>query len=153
MSTAAERLNSAILALEWNAPAEPAGIREAIKDLAVHWVNYWNSAQRRNAPPITQAPKLSRYAAWYARGWALLPEAVRAQLVHPSEIDATAWAGVEDQLTYMIEANAAAAEAAGEAAAVLAKEVHAASATALKGLLVIAGAAACVLLAYGYARR
>lgn len=153
MSTTAERINNAILALDWNVPAEPAGVRASIAQLAVHWVSYWNSAERRLAPPLTQTAKLQRYAAWYARGWALVPEQLRATLVHPRDVDATVWSAIEDQLTYTIEGNEAAARLAAKGAEQLSRELRNTSTALLKGLLLIAGGATVVLLAYGYARR
>ena len=143
-----ERLNTAILALDWHAPAKPAGVKKAITDLANHWVSYVNSSERRVAPPITQGAKLSRYAEWYTRGWALMPAEVRDALTHPRDIDATVWSALEDQLAYTVEGNQAAAKAAGE----LAKEIGAVSGQAIKGVVILAGAATCVLLAYAYAR-
>jgi hypothetical protein len=152
MSTLAERINNAVIKLDWLAPSKPAGVKKAVSDLANHWVAYWNSSERRLAPPVAQATKLSRYAQWYARGWALVPAQVRDQLPHPREIDDSAWAALEDQLTYTLEGNEAAARAAADAAAKLAKDLEAASGKLIKGVVIVGGVATCVLLAYAYAR-
>jgi len=152
MTTTAERINNAVIKLDWVAPARPRGVKLAVAELANHWVKYWNSAERRLSPPLAQAARLSRYAAWYTRGWALMPETVRAELPHPQEIDATVWSALEDQLTYTIEGNEAAARAAAEAAKKLAKQLEKASGQLVKGVVIVGGVATCVLLAYAYAR-
>ncbi len=152
MTTTAERINNAVIKLDWVAPAEPRGVKRAVAQLANHWVKYWNSAERRLAPPLAQAAKLSRYAAWYTRGWALMPAAVREGLPHPQDIDATVWSALEDQLTYTIEGNEAAARAAAEAAKKLEKQLEKTSGQLIKAVVIVGGVATCVLVAYGYAR-
>ena len=147
MTTTAERVNNAIAALDWRMPGTPEGSKRAVSALAQHWVRYWGSAERRLAPPLTQAAKLERYVAWYARAWALAPEALRAELAHPSDLDASVWAAVEDQVAYMLEGNEAAARAAAASAAALASELKSAAPRLVLGLVIVGGVATCVLLA------
>jgi hypothetical protein len=152
MSTTAERVNNAIVTLDWRAPAAPAGVKRAVTDLAAHWVAYWNSAQRRLAPPLAEMAKLERYAAWYTRAWALMPEALREELTHPRDLDAGVWSALEDQLVFMAEGNEAAAVAAGKAGAALAREVKGALPGVLAGVVVVGGVAALVLFALAKAK-
>lgn len=103
MTTAAERLNNAIVKLDWVTPAQPKGVKLAVSSLASHWVAFWSSAERKALPPAALAPKLARYAAWYARAWALVAPDVRAQCPNPRDLDVGFLAAVEDQLRAIAE--------------------------------------------------
>lgn len=96
----AERVNNAIVAIDWKSPASPAGVKQAVTDLGSHWIAFWNSAERRMLPPIALHAKLTRYAEWYARAWALMPAKLRDELTHPRDLDPSVWSALEDQLTF-----------------------------------------------------
>jgi hypothetical protein len=153
VSSTAERLNNAIVTLDFRAQLDPSisrGVKKAVAELATSWVNYWNSADRRiELMPIARVPKLQRYAAWYGRAWALMPEALRAALAHPETLDATVWAGIEDNVQFVAEGGQATAIAAKK----LATEVATAAGKGVSSLLSPALVVIAVLLAYGWARR
>jgi hypothetical protein len=156
MSSTAERLNNAIVTLDWRAQMDPRvddGRKVAIGQMASHWLAYWNSADRRfQLVPIASVPKLQRYAEWYAKGWALVPADLRAQLVHPRDLDTSVWAGVEDQLQFMAEGNQAAFKLAQEVAETVAEHAGKGASQLVKGVAIVGGVAVAVLLAVAVAK-
>lgn len=152
MSTLAERVNNAIVALDFAAPASPAGVRKAIADLATHWLNFWNSAERRLLPPAAIHAKLVRYAKWYTRAYALVPATTQAKVPHPQTLDASVWAAWEDQFAHVAEGDAAAADFAVENLSKLKDELAKAHEQLLRTLMIVAGAATLTLLAYAFAK-
>jgi hypothetical protein len=152
MSTLPERVNNAIVRLDFLAPSKPAGVRTAIADLAVHWLAFWNSAERRLLPPATLHAKVARYAKWYTRAFALVPAAVQAKVPHPQTLDATVWAAWEDQLSHMAEGDAAAGQFAAENLKKLQTELAKAHDVLMRTVLIVGGVATAALLAYAFAK-
>ena len=148
MSTLAERVNNAIVTLDFMAPASPAGVKRAISDLAEHWLRFWDSAERRLSVPAALHAKLVRYAKWYTRAFALVPKAVQDQVPHPSTLDASVWAMWEDQLNHIGEGNAAAGKFAAENLGKLKSELGKAHGELLKTVVIVGGVATVTLLAY-----
>jgi hypothetical protein len=156
-ATLGERLNNAIVKLQFNTPDTPKGVKKAINELADHWIAWWDSAERKMLPPALLGGKLERYAAWYARGWSLVPPEVRAKAPNPRELDATVYAIVEDQLKYMAEGAQAAAETGKDVALFLKEQARALrdemleqATTALGGVAILAVLAIGLLLAFGW---
>lgn len=116
-ATSAERVNNAIYKLERAsfALSKGHGTRKAIKQLADHWNNYWSGARKTEALPSPK--RLQRYVQWYARGWALLPPALRAECPDPRLIDVSFGAAAEDQVRAILEGAEASAQATSSAAA------------------------------------
>jgi hypothetical protein len=156
-ATLGERLNNAIVKLQFNTPDTPKGVKKAIDQLADHWIAWWDSAERKMLPPGVLGGKLERYAAWYTRGWALVPPEVRAKMPNPRELDATVLAIVEDQLNLIAEGAVAAAKA-GKDTAVFVKEQAKALrddmveqvTKGLGGLAIVAMLAIGLLVAFGW---
>ena len=164
MSTLAERLNNAIGAIAWAAPAQPAGNRQAIEDLQTRWLVFWNSAERRMLPELAIAGRLQLFAESYAKAYVLVPPEVRAKVPSPASVDATAWASVEDQLRQSVEGGSASAEVLSKEVRELATEAGElagkAGSLATRGLLiavvvvgVVGVVATVVLVAFANAKR
>jgi hypothetical protein len=158
-----ERLNNAIVQLDWVFPAKPEGTRKAVADLAQHWIAWWDSAERRAlsaAGPTGAAAmhaKLERYAAWYARAYALAPTKVQAKVRHPRDLDVSVLATVEDQLNQLAEGAQAAAAAGGkvatfaaEQAKALREEIGEGLAFARNSMMALFGFGIAGLLAFGW---
>jgi hypothetical protein len=116
--TRAERINNAIVALDWAAAMSPSttspGVRQAIGQLAAHWQRFFRDGSYWVLPDPVWASKLGRYVQWYARGYYLLAPAVRASLVAPAAIDPEFLELVNDTVKRMVDANTTAAAAAAE---------------------------------------
>jgi hypothetical protein len=159
--TAAERLNNAIVQLEWVTPGTPPARKKMVGQLADHWTTWWNSTEGRAARsvPVANAPKLRRYAQWYARAWWMVGEKVRAGAPDPRTLDVGWAAAVSDQLSDLAE-GAKAAKDAGENVADYVKarakelrdELEKAQRKALTVIVVLGVVAAAVLLSFGYAK-
>lgn len=142
--TAAEELNNAIIALDFAMPAEPPGRKQAVADLAVHWLEYWTGG--RSWSPLADAGKVQRYAEWYARAWTLAPAATRALVPDPRSLDVSNGRAIAEQIRITGES----LQAAGNTIESVAKDIGKGIASATWAPAAIAVA---VLLAIGWAKR
>lgn len=156
-ATVGERLNNAIVKLDWNTPAKPKGVKTAIAELAAHWVAWWDSSERKLLPQAALWSKLERYARWYARGYALVPADVRAKLPHPRELDVSLAAIVDDEIKRLADGVQAAAKAGTETAVfvkeqakALQTEITAQAEKVIGGVVLLGVLAIGLLLAFGW---
>lgn len=156
-ATVGERLNNAIVKLDWNTPSSPKGVKKAIADLAVHWIAFWDSSERKLLSPAVLWGKLERYAKWYARGYALVPADVRAKVPHPRDLDSNMIAIVDDEIRRLGEGVQAAQKAGTETAAfikqqakALQQEIAEQAEKALSHIVILGALAVAVLLAFGW---
>ena len=150
MATAAEKLNNAIVRLDFVTVGAPVSLarKSAIGDLTRAWQLFWDSGERHLLPDAALTSRYAGFAAWYARAWLLLPPAQRKLCVDPREIDTSFLSVSEATIASALDSY----QAAGEAAADAARNVG----EGLKGtgswILWAGGIAAAVLVAYGYAQ-
>jgi hypothetical protein len=96
MATPIEQLNNAIIRLDFvsrSATAVPnVDVRNAIAAMSAHWLKWFEGTYRKTYvqlgnPGEQWATICDRYLQWYARGYMLVPEAVRAQVPQPTTIN------------------------------------------------------------------
>jgi len=157
VATAAEKLNNAIVRLDFVAQGAPItfGRKSAIGDLSRAWQLFWDSGERHLFDDTALQPRYARFLEWYARAWLLLPPASRPLAPDPREIDVSYLTLADGVISRAIDAYASAgaagveaARAAAEAAKGAAKELGAVG----NWVLWAGGIAAVVLVAYGYAQ-
>lgn len=119
--TTVERLNNAIVKLDWVAGGQSAGVKQAIRQLAEHWIRFYRAGTYWQLPDPVWFAKLGRYVEWYTRGYALLPADVRAAAPAPADIDPQFLELVNDTARRVVDAN----EEASAAASKLVKETAA----------------------------
>lgn len=110
-------------------------------DLGTAWFAWWVSAERKLMPPIATHAKVTRFAEWYTRAFVLMPPATQAKLVHPSTLDATVWAAIDDQLQQTGDGAQAQGAFAAQQLTALAKGVGVVHDKLLTTVLVVGGVA------------
>ncbi len=117
MATPVERLNNAIVQLDWvatGAPGVSGGVKTAIRQLTEHWLRFYRDGSYWTLPDPVWLPKLGRYVEWYTRAYCLVPVAVRAQAPRPQDIDPQFLELVNSTLARVVDANVETATAAAE---------------------------------------
>jgi hypothetical protein len=115
MASAVERINNAIVALDWaatNAPEVSGGVKAALRQLTTHWLRFYRDGSYWTLPDPVWLPKLGRYVEWYTRAYCLVPVAVRAQAPRPQDIDPQFLELVDGTLARVVAANVDTATAA-----------------------------------------
>jgi hypothetical protein len=99
-----ERLNNAILDLEWRARSavQNKDVMNSITQLSIAWVAWYEAIYRQTyvvltpagssfAPPFYDntpiVEKFGRFVAWYARAYVLVPSEFRKTLLDPRDFD------------------------------------------------------------------
>lgn len=109
-----ERLNNAIVKLDWAAMGAPVSVsvKAAIRQLTEHWLRFYRDGSYWTLPDPVWFAKLGRYVEWYTRGYYLLPAASRVSVPKPTNIDPQFLELVNDTFGRVVAANVDTATAA-----------------------------------------
>lgn len=151
MGAVAEKINNAIgkLVLESSNAGASEGTLRAIKQLGIHWSQFWNSNERAILPEPALFEKYERYVKWYTRAWCIAPARARELSPRPDSIDPRFEAVVADSVRNYTEGAQDAAKAGQDLAAYAADKAQALYDVATKPMRDLLGGLGWVLIGAG----